>query len=111
MNKVMWISLALFLSVALAGMAWAADKTPKDPNQDWEKHPEPALQVYKTTGRGIHALVYQSLRSLKEGNERLPILGSVMVFEGIGSLHKVFHRFHIELFFPLRAGALWVGSS
>ena len=85
MNKVMWISLALFLSVALAGMAWAADKTPKDPNQDWEKHPEPALQVYKTTGRGIHALVYQSLRSLKEGNERLPILGSVMVVEGIGT--------------------------
>ena len=85
MNKVMWVPLALFLCVAVAGTAWAADAAPKDPNQDWEKYPEPALQVYKTTGRGIHALVYQSLRSLKEGNERLPILGSVLIFEGVGT--------------------------
>ena len=85
MNKVLRISFALFLSVALAGTAWSAEKAKLDENQYWEKHPEPALQVFKTTGRGVHALIYQSLQSLKEGNEHLPILGSVKIFEGIGT--------------------------
>lgn len=85
MNKLMWIPLVVVLSVTVAGMAWAADKAPKNEEQDWEKHPEPALQVYKTTGRGLHALVYHSLKSLREGNEHFPILGSVKIFEGIGT--------------------------
>ncbi|MFO7974002.1 MAG: hypothetical protein R6V12_05140 [Candidatus Hydrogenedentota bacterium] len=84
MNKVLQLSLVLLVSITLAGTALAAEKAQVDEDQDWEKHPEPALQVFKTTGRGIHALVYHSLESLKEGNEHFPLLGSVKIFEGIG---------------------------
>ncbi len=78
-------SLVVLVAIALAGTALATERVRTTEDQDWEKHPEPALQVFKTTGRGIHALVHHSLASLREGNERFPILGSVKIFEGIGT--------------------------
>jgi hypothetical protein len=84
MKNVVQLSVIMLISVALAGTVSAAEQAQLDENQDWEKHPEPALQVFKTTGRGVHALVYHSMESLKEGNERFPILGSVKIFEGFG---------------------------
>jgi len=71
--------IALILAaIVLAGTAYAEEKP-------WNRtRKEPALQVYKTAGRGIQAFGYHTKKSLVDGNKKVPILGTVMIFEGIG---------------------------
>ncbi len=49
---------------------------------DWEKVEEPALRPYKSFINGVGAVGYQTVRSFAEGNEKLPVLGSVEALRG-----------------------------
>lgn len=73
------IVLIAALAVVAAAGAYAQQKSAFEPSNP----PEPALQVYKTTWRGIQAFFYQTGKSLKQGNDKLPILGSIEVFQGV----------------------------
>lgn len=82
MTRLLMVTLT-GLTLACAG--WAAEERDPQEEDQFGNPREPALQVFRTTGRGLEALVYHCGKSLKEGNEHFPILGSVKILEGFGT--------------------------
>jgi hypothetical protein len=85
MKEMTRLSMMVLMSLMLAGVAWAANEADADTQDQFGNPREPALQVFRTTGRGLEALVYHCGKSLKEGNQHFPILGSVKILEGFGT--------------------------
>ncbi|MFP4172490.1 MAG: hypothetical protein ACLFV4_06215 [Candidatus Hydrogenedentota bacterium] len=59
------------------------DDMPRNPELYYRRVEEPALRPFKAFFRGIGAVFYQSVKALKEGNEKFPGLGTVEVFRGL----------------------------
>lgn len=76
------IAMAAVLAAA-SGLAMA-DEMPKPKREaDWPKVEEKALRPYKGFFRGIRAFAHHTVTALAEGNEKLPVFGSVEVFRGV----------------------------
>ncbi len=73
--------LAAFVLVSLiAGIAQAVEPAYTGHLGNPE---EPAMRPYKWMVRGLAALVYQTGKAFKDGNEKYPIVGSVYTFRGL----------------------------
>ena len=69
--------------ILFSGMAYATENKPKaKEQQDWEKVEEPAMRPYKCLWSGVKSVVYNTTKSFAQGNEKLPVLGSVEAFRG-----------------------------
>lgn len=77
-----FILAAMAVMIAVSGSAYSQEKRDRD-SEDWEKVEEPALRPYKALFRGFRALGHHTVQSLADGNEKVPILGSIEVFRGV----------------------------
>ncbi|MBI4556856.1 MAG: hypothetical protein HY706_04670 [Candidatus Hydrogenedentes bacterium] len=74
---------ALFIMGAMVVTFSTAYGIPPETYSDLGNPEEPALRPYKWLWRGIKAAVFQPLNSLREGNLKTPIVGSVEVSRGV----------------------------
>lgn len=76
--------VAVAVAMAAASGLAMADEMPKPKREaDWPKVEEKALRPYKGLYRGIQAFARHTIKSLAEGNEKLPVFGSVEIFRGV----------------------------
>lgn len=93
MRLVKTLAVIVTVSMLLNGVVYAeAAKATANKQQDWEKVEEPALRPYKSLWRGFKSVVYNTVKSFEQGNEKLPVLGSVEAFRGArrGALELTF---------------------
>lgn len=79
------LTAVLFLGLGAAATAetsWRGVTGETRQGPDWLQTEEPALRPYKSLGYGFAAFWNQTIKALAEGNQKLPILGSVEVFRG-----------------------------
>jgi hypothetical protein len=70
---------AIIVCFLLSGTSFAGERKKERRERN---RAEPALQSVKTMWRGVKALGYHSLKSFHEGNQKVPVLGSIEVFRG-----------------------------
>ena len=80
MRASMRIAVGLLAIVMLAGSAFGVEPAYKG---DFGNPEEPAMRPYKWAWRGLKALVWQTGKAFKDGNEAFPIVGSVYAFRGM----------------------------
>ncbi|MBI5096027.1 MAG: hypothetical protein HZB26_26775 [Candidatus Hydrogenedentes bacterium] len=84
MSRVKALSFLVAAGVFVSSAGFAAEVKPKaKAEQDWEKVEEPALRPYKCLWSGMKSVVYNTTKSFAQGNEKLPILGSIEAFRGL----------------------------